>query len=103
MLDRWLVSFNLTSFWTNKIYEMMKTTTQLSSAELALLGSGAFHDRSTKILSDLHPTIFYFDEILSIGFSYALKSMVTTPEPYGQRFRRYSPGHFDEVTLQSDF
>ena len=62
---------------------------------------GAFHDRSTKILHILHHYNFDFDEILSRGFSCALKTMVTLPDNWGQRFSRYSLGHFSSVTLQS--
>ena len=60
---------------------------------------GAFHDRSTKIVHILHHN-FDFDEILSRGFSCALKTMVTLPGHWGQWFLSYSLGHFGKVTLQ---
>ena len=68
-----------------------------------LRSCGAFHDRSTKIFPVLHPDIFNFGEILSIGSFCALNSMVTSADSQGQRFSRYSLGHFGKVTLQGDF
>ena len=45
---------------------------------------------------------FNFDENLTIEFSCAQKAMVTTVDPYGKRFRRYSLGPFEKVIMDED-
>ena len=64
--------------------------------------SGAFHDRSTKFFQKSGHHIFNFDEIWSTGFSGALNSMVASADSKGQRFWRYSLGHFCKVTMQGN-